>query len=198
MADKKKAKVMDKWKTKKWFSVVAPSIFDGKQICEVVSAEEDQLKNRLIRASLAELGVSGGSQVGMFTSMKFRIIDVKGTTAYTKLIGHEIAPSFLKTFARRGRSLIHEVVDTKTKDGQDLRIKIIAVTGASVSENTKRNIRATIVKEVISNAANFNLDEAMQEILYGRFVSKLFNALKKITRMRRIEIRKTEVKEVFA
>ena len=53
-------------------------------------------------------------------------------------------------------------------------------------------------RNFIANAAVFNLDEAMQEILYGRFVSKLFNALKKITRMRRIEIRKSEVKEVFA
>ena len=37
----------------------------------------------------------------------------------------------------------------------------------------------------------------MQDVLYGRFSSKLFNRLKTITKMRRIEVRKSERGEVF-
>ena len=198
MAGKKKAKVMDKWKQKKWFTVLTPPIFESRTLCEVVAGEEEQLMNRIIKASLADIGVAGSSQVAMFTSLRFRINEVKGTTANTKLIGHEVAPSFIKTFARRGRSVIHQVIDSKTKDGIELRIKIIAVTGARVSENTRRNIRNLVVQEVKAGASSLNFDELMQDMLYGRFVSRLFNSLKKITRMKRVEIRKSELKEVFA
>jgi small subunit ribosomal protein S3Ae len=198
MAGKRKAKVMDKWKQKKWYTVVSPGIFDSKPLCEVVAIEDHQLKDRIIKTSLADLGMTGTSQVAMFTSLKFRIGDVKGDTANTKLIGHEVAPSYIKTFARRGRSLIHQVVDVKTKDGVGIRLKVIAVTGARVSENTKRNLRELMVKEVLGNASALKFEELVTEILYGRFVSKLYTALKAITKMRRVEIRKSEIKEVFA
>jgi small subunit ribosomal protein S3Ae len=198
MASKKKTKVMDKWKQKKWFSVVTPAMFDNKSLCELVAAEDKHLVNRIVRTSLADIGVSGASSIAMFTSLKFRVNEVRGDTAYTKLIGHEVAPSYMKTFARRGRSLIHQVVDVKTKDGLDVRLKAIAVTGARVSENTKRNLREKMVAEIKAGASQFNYGELMQEILYGRFVSKLYNSLKKITKMKRTEIRKSELKEVFA
>jgi small subunit ribosomal protein S3Ae len=197
MAAKRKTKVMDKWKQKKWYSVVTPAIFDSRPLADIVAAEDHQLINRIIRTSLADIGVTGGSQVAMFTSLRFRIEEVKGTTASTRLIGHEIAPSYMKTFARRGRSLIHQTVDTKTKDGKEVRLKAIAVTGARVSENTKRNLRSLMVKDIKSGAESLSYDELMNEILYGRFTSKLYNSLKNITKMRRTEIRKSELIEVF-
>ena len=198
MAVKKKAKVMDKWKTKKWFTVVTPPIFEGRPLCEVVASEEEQLVNRIIRTTLADIGLSGASQVGMFTSLRFRITDVTGTTANTKLIGHEVAPSFVKTFARRGRSLIHQVIDIKTRDGVQMRLKVIAVTGARVSENTMKNLRAAIVREVAAGASAADFNQLMQDILYGRFVAGIYNVLKKITKMRRVEVRKSQLKEIFA
>jgi ribosomal protein S3AE len=194
----KKTKVVDKWKQKKWYAVSAPAIFDSRQICEVVATEDAQLTNRIIRTTLADIGVTGAGQVGMFTSLRFRIPDVKGTTANTKLIGHEIAPSFVKTFARRGRSLIHQVVDIKSKDGVHIRLKAIVVTGARVSENTMRNLRASTVKEILASASAVNFDQLMQDVLYGKFTANLYGVLKKITRIRRVEIRKSELKEVFA
>jgi len=197
MAVKKKTKVMDKWKAKRWYTILTPTIFEGRPLCELVAAEDEQLLNRIVRTSLADLGLGGASQVAMFTSLRFRITDIKGTTANTKLIGHEIAPSYLKTFARRGRSLIHQVVDIKTTDGVLVRIKVLAVTGARVSENTMRNLRATLVKDVLTLASAVKFDEMMGDILYGRFVSNLYSSLKKITKMKRVEVRKSEVKEVF-
>lgn len=198
MAGKKKTKVVDKWKSKKWYAVTAPSVFEGRQICEIISSDEKNIVNRVIKRSLADLGMSTSSQLSMFTNLRFRITDVKGTTANTLLIGHEVSPAYIKTFARRGKTLIHEVIDVKTKDGVDVRIKIVAVTGARVSENTRRNLRSLIVEETKKVSKDFNYDELMQELIYGRFSSKIFNRLKQITKMRRVEVRKSEKKEAFA
>ncbi len=198
MAGKKKTKVVDKWKMKKWYTVAAPPIFEGRELCELVSGDEKNLVNRIIRRSLMDIGLHATSQMAMFTHLNFRITDVKGTTANTMLVGHEISPAYLKTFARRGKSLIHQVIDVKTKDNHDVRIKIIAVTGAKVSENTRRNIRSAIVEETKKNAGEMKYDELMQDLVYGRFSAKIFNRLREITRMKRVEIRKSEKKETFA
>lgn len=133
----------------------------------------------------------------MFTTLRFRVTDVSGSEAQTKLLGHEIAPSFIKTFARRGKSLIHQVVDEKTKDGEDLRLKIIAVTGSNVSENTRRNLRTLLVEEARKGVSEKPYDEVIQDVIFGRFSSKLFSRLKQITKMRRVEVRKSERGEIF-
>lgn len=188
---------MDKWKSKKWYNVNAPAIFDSRKLCEVVATDEKKLRDRIVRAGLMELGAGGSSQLAMFTTLRFRIKEVSDNDASTILLGHEISPSFIRTFARRGKSLIHQVVDEKTKDNEDLRLKIIAVTGARVSENTKRNLRSILIEESRKHIAEKNFDDVMQDVIYGRFSSKLFSRLKQITRMRRVEVRKSERKEVF-
>jgi small subunit ribosomal protein S3Ae len=194
----KKVKAVDKWKLKKWFSVKAPSMFEGKEICEVVASDEKRLLNRIVRTSLLELGVSGaGSQMAMFTTLRFRIKDITGNDANTTIIGHEISPSFIKTFARRGKSLIHQVVDEKTKDNEDLRLKLVAVTGARVSRNTRRNLRNALVEECKKAITEKTFDEAIQDVIYGRVSSRLFGRLKQITKMRRVEVRKSQRGEVF-
>jgi len=197
MAGKKKTKVVDKWKSKKWYTVLAPSLFESREIGELVSSEEKNIKDRVVIRSLMELGLNPTSQMAMFTNMRFRITDVKGNTANTKIIGHEISPSYIKTFARRGKSLIHDAVDVKTKDGEEVRIKVIAVTGAKVSENTRKNLRHALLEEIKKNGEEQNFDDLMQDLVYGRFSSKLFNRLKQITKMRRIEVRKSERREEF-
>jgi small subunit ribosomal protein S3Ae len=194
----KKVKIVDKWKSKKWYSVKAPQLFESKELCEVVAADEVKLINRVVKASLMELGLGGGApQMAMFTALRFRIKEVNGNDANTALVGHEISPSFIRTFARRGKSLIHQVVDEKTKDNEDLRLKVIAVTGARVSMNTKKNLRALIVEECKSAVAGKTFDEAIQDVIYGRVSSKIFSRLKQITKMKRVEVRKSERGEIF-
>ncbi|MFH0884313.1 MAG: hypothetical protein V1861_01225 [Candidatus Micrarchaeota archaeon] len=190
-------KTVDKWKAKKWYSVKAPSMFEFKELCEVVASDDKRLPNRIVKASLMELGMGGASQMAMFTTLRFRIKDVNGNDANTMLLGHDIAPSFIRTFARRGKSLIHQVVDEKTKDNESLRLKIIAVTGARVSENTRRNLRNMLVDETHKSIAEKNFDEVIQDVIYGRFSSKIFSRLKTITKMRRVEVRKSERGEIF-
>ncbi len=163
----KKVKSVDKWKAKKWYSVKSPVMFESKELCEVVASDDKRLINRIVRASLLELGMGGSSQMAMFTTLRFRIKDVTGADAGTTLLGHDISPSFIRTFARRGKSLIHQVVDEKTKDGEALRLKIIAVSGARVSENTRRNLRNALVEDckkavVEKNYPGCNLRQAFR------------------------------------
>ena len=153
--------------------------------------------DRIVTKSLLELGVGGSSQIAMFTTLKFRISEVSDATANTKLIGHSISPSFIRTFARRGKSLIHQIVDDKTKDDEDLRLKVIAVTGSRVSENTKRNLREALREETRKAITEKNFEDVIQDVIYGRVSSKIYSRLKQITKMRRVEVRMSERGENF-
>ena len=172
-------------------------MFEGKELCEVVASDLKKLQDRLIKRSLLELGVGGSSQLAMFTTLRFRITDVQDSSASTRLIGHEVENSFIRTFARRGKSLIHQVVDDKTKDGEGLRLKIIAVTGSRVSENTRRNLREAIREETKKAITEKNFEDIIQDVIYGRVSSKIYSRLKQITKMRRVEVRKSELSESF-
>lgn len=193
----KKAKVVDKWKSKQWYSVLAPQSFDSKEIAEIISSDEGNLKNRVVSLSLAQI-TGQPSQSAIFTSLKFRIGEVKGKSAYTKLIGHEISPSYIKTLARRSRSIINVVHDLKTKDDQSVRVKLLAISGSEVSQNTKKNIYNAIMEELKKMSSEHAYDQLMQEIIFGKLASKIFNRLKQITMMRRVEVRKSELKETLA
>jgi small subunit ribosomal protein S3Ae len=196
-AKAKKSKVVDKWKSKQWYTVLAPTFMNSKEISEIVSSDEENLKNRIISISVAE-ATGQMSQSAVFTALKFRISEVKGRIAYTKLIGHEVAPSFMRTLSRRNRSLINFVKDVKTKDDTQVRLKLLAITGNEVSGNTKKNLYNAMLETVKKACEDLTYDQLMDEVVSGRFATRVFGRLKQITSMRRVDVRKSQMKEVFA
>jgi small subunit ribosomal protein S3Ae len=195
MARKKQRKVVDKWKLKKWYTILAPESFDRKEIGETVASDPQYLLNRVVKIPLSDL-TGQPTQTSMFTFVKFRIKDVKGETAYTDIIGHELSSTYLKTLVRRKRAVVSVVKDVKTKDGKVVRLKVVAVTDSKVPRNTKRNLHHEIVAE-LEEASKLPFDQLMQEAIFGKINMRIFNRLKQITAMRRVEVRKSELIEQF-
>jgi len=188
-------KVVDTWKTKQWFEVVSPSIFDSKVIGEVIASDSKNLNNRVVKVGLDELT---GDFSQAYTAVKLRIVDVKGKSAVTKFIGFEQLPSYVKTFIRRRRTLIDDVIDVITADGQQIRIKPMIYTAGKIAREAEADIRTTIRKEIKEKAAKTNQDDLLREILFKRYGQSLIGSIKKIAPIKRIEIRKLEIKETFA
>jgi len=193
---KKKARVVDKWKLKNWYTIKAPEIFDGKEIGQVVAIEEDTLKNRVIRLGLGEVTGSFG-QGAAFTAVSFRVTGVSGKTVSTKFIGHELSPSYIKTLLRRRRSIIYNVENVTTTDGHTLCLKSVAITAFKVSENIRHDLRKAISENIRSLGGELNLSALSQEVIFGKFSAKVFGKIKNITPMRRLEIKKSELAETF-
>lgn len=179
---------------KKWYSVLAPQHFENKEIGEVVSADENNLLNRVVSVSLAEL--SGQySQNSLFTSLNFKIKDVKGRNAYSELVGHEISNSYVRTLVRRNRSLVNVVHDISTRDGKKVRLKLIAVSAAKLSETMRKNLYHAIMEELRKLDGEVDYYQLMDEVIFGKLAMKLFSKLSKITAMYRVEVRKSELLE---
>ena len=196
MAKPRKSKKTEKKKSKEWYAVLAPQAFDSKEIGEVVTADEATLANRVIPISLMDL-TGRMSQINVYTTLSFRIKEVKGKTAYTELIGHRLSPGYIRTLVRRRRTVLHTVKDLSTSDDRMVRVKLISVTRDRISETMRKNLRVAIEEELQEARGKYNYYELMQEIIHGRLSSRVFNRLKQITPMSRVEFRKTELKESF-
>ncbi|MEM4633762.1 MAG: 30S ribosomal protein S3ae [Candidatus Anstonellaceae archaeon] len=193
----KKTKVIDKWKTKSWYTIIAPEIFESKEIGQLVSSDESNLINRKVKIGLGEL-IGSFSQSSAYTSLFFRVKEVKGKSAYTAFIGHELVPGYVRTLARRRRSVINQVDDVVTKDGVPMRIKTICISGVKVSESVRTDTRKGISEVVKTLAKQTDFSALVQEIVFGKFSAKIFNAIKKIGPLKRVEVRKSQVLESFA
>ncbi|HNT60559.1 MAG TPA: hypothetical protein PKJ97_01115, partial [Candidatus Bilamarchaeaceae archaeon] len=127
-------------KHKEWYKVLAPEKYDSKELGEVMASDGKLLVNRIIPVSLGEL-TGKFSQSALYTTLNFRIKEVKGKAAHTELIGHILAPSYMRTFIRRRRTVLHSVLDVATKDDKEVRLKLIAVTQDKISETQRINLR---------------------------------------------------------
>lgn len=185
-----KGKTVDKWKTKQWYTVFAPEIFDNKEIGEIPTSDEDSLKGRIIRVTLADL-IGDISQ--SYVTIKFRVTEVKGKSAQTKLIGHELGRGYLRTLVRRGKTIINEVLKVKTKDGVPITIKLSVLTARKVSKRLAADIRAIIRTDISEKGKEMDFSQLEQEIIFGKFPARVFNKIKKLAPIKRVEIRKTEV-----
>jgi len=189
-----KARVIDKWKTKVWYSVIAPDMFENKEIGQVPADDDAKLKDRIIRVSLGDIT---GDMTQAYTMLMFRVSEVKGKTAFTKLIGHELSPSYLRSLVRRRRDVIHDVMDVETKDGVKIRVKSSLYTARKASSPAKTAVRNAARVEVTARAKEMDFQTFEQEIIFGKFSSRIYKAVKRILPIKRVEVRKTEVKETF-
>src|SRR3989338_2084304 len=113
----KRTKVVDKWKTKKWFRVEAPSTFDNSEGCEIVATDEKQLMNRIITVNLSSL-TSSRSQMAAFTRVQLRVCEVGPTTAKKKNLGKKIIEEILNllkdlTFEEAMKEILYEKFSPK-------------------------------------------------------------------------------------
>ncbi|MEW5954910.1 MAG: hypothetical protein AB1626_00025 [Candidatus Micrarchaeota archaeon] len=187
-------KVVDTWKAKSWYAVMAPKVFNEAKVAEVPSVDDEHLMNRVINIPLKEITRDIGH---MHTSVRLRVTEIKGKTAFTKFIGHSIAREYLHTLVRARRDALYAVFDATSGDGVDFTVKLLAVTVHGCSGRQKTALRNTAVDFLKKKIAREPFGQFIQEVLYGKASTEVYGALRKIAPLRRVEVYKTELTEVF-
>lgn len=187
-------KVVDAWKSKKWFTVIAPNFLNNIEAADVPTQDEKYLVNRVLEIPLKEIT---RDIAHMYTSIKLRVHEIKGRKAFSKFIGHTIAREYLRTLVRRRRDVIETVFDAASKEGIEFRIKTMLVTEHACSGKQKHVLQARLVKELRAAAKAKEFGDFVHEVLFGKLAQELQKTLSKIVPVRRVEIWKTELKEEF-
>ena len=188
---RRKTRVKDKWREKKWITVIAPDSFNNVPIAYIPITDEENAKGRVIEVTLYDI-LKGDTSQHQY-KIYFQIDKVEGDKATSIFKRYEYATEFLRSLVRRGSSKITFVLDVKTKDGYIFRIKIIALTHRQLNTSRKHALRL-IAKEVMEKTIpQMTIDQFVQATCYGKINSDIMAAAKKVIRMRHVGLEKVKL-----
>ena len=191
MARQKTTRVKDKWREKKWVTVLAPSAFNNVPIAYLPITNDESAVGRVIEVTLFDI-VKGDPSQHQF-KLYFQINKVDGDTATSIFKRYEYAKEFLRSLVRRGSSLITFLGDFKTKDGYLFRIKIIALTQKKLNTSRKHALRL-IARDVMTRTIpEMTIDQFIQATAFGKINSDILASVKKIIHVRHVGVEKTKL-----
>ena len=118
-------KVRDKWRSKAWYTVVAPPYFGNVELGAIPADETEKLIGRVIEATLYDIT---GDFAHQYMKIYFQITSVEGKTARTMFKGHEYSRDYLRSLVRRRTTKVDGIFNVSTKDGYRLRVAVCAFT----------------------------------------------------------------------
>lgn len=186
----KTKRVRDKWRSKSWYTVVAPSYFGNVELGAVPADEPEKLVGRTIDATLYDVTNDFSHQ---HLKMYFQIIEVDGKTAKTTFKGHEYSRDYLRSLVRRRTTKVDGLFDITTKDGYTLRVAVSAFSLSRIRTSQEKEIRTIMDKIIKQKASMLTLDQFAQEMVLGKIASDIYNEAKKIAPLRHVGIRKSKL-----
>ncbi|OLD32299.1 MAG: 30S ribosomal protein S3ae [Thaumarchaeota archaeon 13_1_40CM_2_39_13_2] len=191
MVRQKTSRVKDKWREKKWVTILAPSAFNNVPIAYVPITDDQSARGRVVEVTLFDI-VKGDPSQHQF-KLYFQVDKVDGETASSIFKRYEYAKEFLRSLVRRGSSLINFIADFKTKDGYLFRIKIIALTQKKLNTSRKHALRL-IAKDVMAKTIpEMTIEQFIQATAFGKINSDILAAVKKVIHVRHVGIEKAKL-----
>jgi small subunit ribosomal protein S3Ae len=185
--------VKDKWRSKHWYVVRAPSLFNHAEIGETMASEPEQIIGRTLETTLQE--ISGGADIGKaHIKLRFQIERISGEkTAESRFIGHELTSDYVRRLARRKRSKIDTSLMVTTKDGVQIIVKPVAVGEQRLQTRLQAELRLRLRSLLTEEAQKKTGAEFVREMLGGELGKVLAHGLKSLYPLKKIEIRRSEV-----
>ncbi len=185
-----RAAVKDKWKVKKWYTVVTPPVFGEVPLGTTPSDNPLKLVGRVIETTLYDLT---GDFTLVHVHLYFQIVKIIGNKCITRFKGHELARDYMRSIVRRRSSKVQGIFNIQTKDGYGLRITAVVLTSYRCKTSQKRAIRK-IMKEIIEQrASELTLNDLIKAMIFGKLSSEIFAQAKKVYPLRKVEIYKSKL-----
>ena len=185
-AKPKKSKTIDKWRKKKYFSVLAPKLFQERELGHAMAYDSTSLKGRLIKTNLMMIT---GNIKKQHVNITFKINKVQGDTAFTIVQQYDVSPSSIKRKIRRQRDRVDESFKCVTKDNKVLRMKPLLITRIKTSRSVLSALRKAAVQSIVDSVKKADYDALVMDIINERFQKNISNSLSKIVPVRFVDIR---------
>lgn len=184
-------KVRDKWKAKEWYKIHAPRMFNEAEIGETPSADPEFVIGRTVEVTVQDLT---GDFSKMHIKLKFKVSSVDGHDAKTEFTGHDLTSDYVRRLTRRKKTKTDHVVDIVTKDGFSYRIKTMAIADKRIQSSQEDAMRRVIGETLVAMGQEQTLSQMVKAIVSGDLAKDLARACRVVIPIKRIEIRKSEVR----
>ncbi len=180
-------KPVDTWKLKKKFTIVAPKIFENKEVGYTFADDPKKLVGRTVDVTLAELT---GDYTKMPYIFRLEIVDASEDRATTRVKGMYTERAYLSRFVRRRSSKIEHVFDVVTKDGETLHVKVFVYSLHKLTRAQRTAIRKVVEEVVRTHAQNSDKDIFLQMCAFGNIPREISEKARKVAPIRRVEVAK--------
>jgi small subunit ribosomal protein S3Ae len=174
-------KTVDKWKKKKWFTIYSSKVFNRKPLGDIPG---EKLHNIMNRAMNVTLDVLTGQRAKRDTRVTFKVCDIQGQNANTRLNSFEMNRGSLGRMIRRRASKI-AVVEKIPVQGGDARITLVAITARKATASQKTGIRK-VMSQALNELKGKDFEEVSRELLFGNITNDIFKNSKKICLMKKV------------
>jgi small subunit ribosomal protein S3Ae len=186
----KTKRVRDKWRSKSWYTVLAPTYFGSVELGAIPADDPEKLIGRIIDSTLYEVTNDFAHQ---YLKMYFQITEIDGKTAKTTFKGHEYSRDYLRSLVRRRTTKVDGLFNITTKDGYKVRVAVSAFSLSRIRTSQEKGIRDIMDKIIKEKASTLTLDQFAQEMVLGKIASDIYNEAKKIAPLRHVGIRRSKL-----
>jgi len=187
---KRRGRIKDKWRDKKWYKVVSPPYFGGVELGAIPADDPSKLVGRIVDGTLYDITNDFAHQ---YLKLYFRVEDVEGKTARTVFKGHEYSRDYLRSLVRRRTTRVDGIFNLSTKDDYGLTLAVSVFTLSRIKTSQEQEIRTIMRKIIKEKASALTFDQFVQELVLGKIASDIYNKAKKISPLRHVGVRKSKL-----
>jgi len=187
---KRRGRIKDKWRDKKWYKVVSPPYFGGVELGAIPADDPSKLVGRIVDGTLYDITNDFAHQ---YLKMYFRVEGVEGKTAHTVFKGHEYSRDYLRSLVRRRTTRVDGIFNLSTKDDYGLTLSVSVFTLSRIKTSQEQEIRTIMHKIIKEKASALTFDQFVQELVLGKIASDIYNKAKKISPLRHVGVRKSKL-----
>ncbi|TET24850.1 MAG: 30S ribosomal protein S3ae [Candidatus Bathyarchaeum sp.] len=187
---KRRGRIKDKWRNKKWYTVMSPPYFGGVELGAIPADDPSKLIGRIVDSTLYDITNDFAHQ---YLKLYFRVEEVEGKTARTVFKGHEYSRDYLRSLVRRRTTRVDGIFNVTTKDNYGLTLAVSVFTLSRIKTSQEQVIRSIMSKIVKEKASTLTFDQFVQELVLGKVASDIYNDSKKISPLRHVGVRKSKL-----
>ncbi len=182
--------VRDKWRRKDWYDIYLPRYFGETKVGETPADDQTKIIGRVYETTLAQIT---GDFSQEYLKLFFQVTDIDEQTAHTVFKGHEYLRDYLRSLVRRRSTKIDGFFRLTTLDGYKLKLVVTAMTNSRIKTSQERAIRDIMREVVEEKAKTLEFGQIVHEMVLGKLASDVYNEARKVTALRHVGVRKSEL-----
>jgi small subunit ribosomal protein S3Ae len=182
--------VRDKWRRKDWFDIYLPRYFGETKVGETPAEDPSKVVGRIYETTLAQIT---GDFSQEYLKLYFQVTGINENTAQTVFKGHEYLRDYLRSLVRRRSTKVDGIFRVTTPDGYKLKIIVTAMTNTRIKTSQERAIRDVMRAVVEDKAKTLEFGQIVHEMVLGKLASDIYNEARKVTSLRHVGVRKSEL-----
>jgi len=182
--------VRDKWRRKDWYDIYLPRYFGETKVGETPAEEPEKIMGRVYETTLAQIT---GDFSQEYLKLYFQVTGIDENTAHTVFKGHEYLRDYLRSLVRRRSTKVDGFFRITTQDGYKLKIVITAMTNSRIKTSQEQAIRDIMQAVVDEKAKTLDYGQIVHEMVLGKLASDVYNEARKVTSLRHVGVRKSEL-----